>query len=318
MQAINRMIDKRGNTMSKCTVTGRGYEDLKKLYLIDERRYLRPSTTWLSVGEGLSDYASKTRKKSGVVFVAIDPIYKIGSKILQKDPEKVKTAVKETLGEVLYADNSENPIVKSPDGTPHKTKREFPLSEPDWLVAGNGFNLPFKGKSFDFIVSSFLLEHSNYQKLLPELLRVLKNDGEIRSYGCRFNIFTDRKIAIASKEFKVERINKFEYQGYWSPIPGFPSTFNLTKIKGFRSVNSYLVIDEYPGNREKRFHPDLRIARMIVHRKDDKRPTFSNLREDILVARIIPNSRHRDDQNNYWDSERKRLRYPYAYRIENE
>ena len=149
-------------------VTPREYSDVAHGLRLPED-YFTPGMQVLSVGEGFSDFARKLHDEKGVGVYSLDPIYRLGKSILNKDPNQVQKAIQEAYGRHIRFEYFNRP--------------ELPLPDPKRIVAGSIYNLPFKDRSFDRIVSYSVLDHLDLAEALPEVARVLRPGGEARFAG---------------------------------------------------------------------------------------------------------------------------------------
>jgi len=136
---------------------------------------IRSGDKVLSVGEGLSNFSRTLMAETGAMVIAADAGYSLFS---PKDtPEQARAKIeaggqKVVIGNNLFSSDLDNTLA------PPQKEGEEQLS-----VAANVYELPFDDNSIDQIVSTHLLEHIDFSRALPEMLRVLKTNGEIRFGG---------------------------------------------------------------------------------------------------------------------------------------
>lgn len=172
--------------------------------------YFRPGQHVLSVGEGLSNFARKVRDEFGASVTAIDPIYSLGKEILTLDKEIIKQRLDEYYGDgVRYIDFR-------PKLADWPAEEQVP--DPSQLVAGSVYELPFKNKSFDTIVSNRLMEHINFAQAIPELMRVIKSEGEIRFGDCLISAVPRQQLLLPGR---AERTEEGGDKIMIHPSPGF-------------------------------------------------------------------------------------------------
>lgn len=163
------------------TVTGREYELVfEGLNLPDT--YLTSGSVVLSVGEGLSGFARGLKRHYPVQAVALDPLYR-NPDVVSKEPKVVKAILEEDYGTRLrYVEHQSN------------DPKTVPLPDAKRALAGSVYSLPFFNNSVDLIVGYGVVEHIDWLQAVPELLRVVKDSGEIRVSGVGgawFNNSTD-------------------------------------------------------------------------------------------------------------------------------
>ncbi len=182
----------------KIIVTARSFEEvMTDLRLPDS--YFTPNQKVLSVGEGLSSFAS-TLKEKGVSCVAVDQIYALGSRLLdsqtmaEAEDELNLSSQKPIHVAQMDIDNRQGDLVireRRPDI--------------DQMVAADAAALPFPNECFDVVVAEYLTLYVDLEKTIPELIRVLKPGGEIRLGGVGLGLLINQKII--DDKFNVEGRN---------------------------------------------------------------------------------------------------------------
>jgi SAM-dependent methyltransferase len=275
-------------------LTGRDYDTvLKNLRLPDY--YFAPGVMVLSVGEGLSDFARRLHDERGVDIVAADPIYALGGDVLQSDPVRVFTFLKQKFGKHVDVDNAADPggIRSYGNGGRDFGDRRFPLPDPGRIHSVSIYDLSsyFGDEAFDLIVSHKLFEHIDFERALPELFRVLKPAGEIRMFGLNLNVLTDSSVVLDS-ELIMENSN----EGHWEPHPGLANAFDLPETN---KLSMYARISSFPKAKIARHFPKMRTADMLILRMDktwpgiaQDEPSLPNHIGDLV--KIIPGTQHTD------------------------
>lgn len=146
-------------------VTDRTYTEVIDGLSIPENLFEGKKT--LSIGEGLSDFANGLAD-NGFDIVAVDRIYHLGDKVLNKTKPNEYTLLDKNTSFKSYklSDNKHF-------DPPNKSKVN--------IGAADANALPFDDGRFQLVVSNRLFEHINMSKALPEMLRVLdSNNGEVR------------------------------------------------------------------------------------------------------------------------------------------
>lgn len=257
----------------KTIVACRDYESvLNGLKIPDD--YFVEGEKVLSVGEGFSNFSKKLHEEKSVDSIAIDPIYEIHGKtiknedgteekinIFQSDPKKIAESLYKFYGHsVRFDDIRGEGTFEFPNG------EEIPLLDPERSIAASVYKLPFPDNHFDKIVSYRVFEHIDFSKALPELLRVIKEGGEIRMAGLCLSVFPSKKKLTAT---------------IWEPsLDGmYLETFHHLEVeKSFDSmiendsISSYIFVDDYFTTKINRNLPDIRRGSALIIRKDNQWP----------------------------------------------
>lgn len=192
-----------GNITDKMWVTPRSYELVAKSLGLDMEN-LKSGTKILSIGEGRSDFASVINKKfeeKNITAVALDPIYSIANPKLSEEKfvDSIKSSglsVKVGMPEHLASNTSFANLQDS-----YKNRLD---------VAGTIYQLPFAAESFDLIVLPSVFEYVDLNKAMPELLHVLKKNGEVRINRTQFSIIIENEDHFDEfvEEENVEEVEK--------------------------------------------------------------------------------------------------------------
>lgn len=215
----------------------------------------------LSVGEGLSDFARKLHENYDVNVISVDPIYALGLKLFHKDPMVVERILTEAYG--TYVE------LMSADGWGVNYSERLPLPDPKRVIAGSVYKLGFPDNSFSKILSYRMFEHIDFALALPELLRLLKENGEIRMGGLRLHADLN-KFTLSDQEIIMHN----SMEGYSSPHPGLGSSLDTLVNK--RGVSTYALITTSPGAKVGRAYPNVKIGTVLIIRNDNKIPLISD------------------------------------------
>jgi len=142
--------------------------------------------SFLTMKHSLSEKVLPKRVRE-ILASEIDPAFSLRARFIAHElfTKKPKSVLDAGCGRGFYVNlASYAPFIKKIDGIDINEKyleRARILEKRDKRVTihqGSIYKLPFKDKSFDFIVASEILEHlSDDRKALVELYRVLKKDG---------------------------------------------------------------------------------------------------------------------------------------------
>lgn len=243
--------------------------------------YFAPGMKVLSIGEGLSGFAKGLHDQFQVDVVAADPIYSLGDKVVGRSPDETKKAIKAEWGGLINF----NPFESKELGSSMQNE-VLPQIDKSKLVAASVYELPFRNEHFDKIISHRLVEHIDLAKALPELLRVLKPDGEIRMAGVQMFAIPEQFRLLKSG------LRAVEGGGPWRSIVeevirgNIPQTFEW--LVGNPGVKTYVVFDRLPRIHVSLLDNNMRgvcNAGIMVFRKDNITPAkppsydFRNLQE---------------------------------------
>ncbi len=155
-------------------ITPRGFEEVRDGLALPMSE-VRSDMMVLSIGEGLSDFARTLCEKTGAKVVAVDPVYNVihPSDGLREASDKLQKRGMRPVEIYQQVCSIAPPL---------------PRGERPRAVAATIYELPIGDRSVDLIVANRLLEHIDIGKALPELLRVLKQDGEIRFGTTRLHL----------------------------------------------------------------------------------------------------------------------------------
>ncbi|OGY12684.1 MAG: hypothetical protein A3A58_00275 [Candidatus Blackburnbacteria bacterium RIFCSPLOWO2_01_FULL_41_27] len=151
-------------------VSGRPFEAVWNNLQLTEQA-IAPGSKVLSVGEGLSDFARKLEMRTNSKVWALDLIYRHGTELFKQNPAEVYKYLSERYKGLLK---------------PKLGNKNFPNRKQ--LIAGDIHDLPFSDSTLDLVIGSTVFEHLNLERALPELVRVLKNSGELRLSGCLLDL----------------------------------------------------------------------------------------------------------------------------------
>ena len=235
-------------------ISNRSHEFVYKSLRLSEENFF-PQSRVLSIGEGLSDFSSKLHEK-GIDVVAIDPLYAIGKNLFGKSIDETCEIVSRWYqGKVVFRDYRHEETIS---GIP---------KEP--LVAGSVYSLPFPDKSFTHLFGHRIFEHLDLSRALPEMIRVLKDDGEIRLGGVQLSAFPkDEKLMTGTLQYNPDT-STF----YYIPAKKIQETFfDLSTTQNLPNV--YVVLDCLPRMAEVQNQGAL-VAGLMIIRKDDTVPTYT-------------------------------------------
>lgn len=232
-------------------VSNREYEEVSSELRLSQDYFL-PGSKVLSVGEGLSNFAS-TLSERGVDIIAVDPIYSLGNEIFEKstsDTERVIT--QKYRRKVRFKDYRYKGLASNRPKEP--------------LVAGSVYELPFSDDSFTNVLGYRIFEHIDLSIALPEMARVLKKTGEIRLGGALLNaIPNEGKLLTGILQYDGS-IGNF----YFSCANKLKEAF--LKLSGMGNLlKAYVVLDGLPGRSEVR-NTGAYVAGTMIIRKDDVIP----------------------------------------------
>ncbi|GEM_PF-2596474 len=236
------------STREEIVVSARDYEHVLSGLMMPEEYFL-PGAKIVSVGEGLSSFISELNQKFDVEGIAFDPMYQHGPK---KEIQKQLTE-----GQMVYAHLRED---KETDSEKGPAENE--------MVAGSVYDFPFKDRSLDLVIASYIAEHINLKRALPEMVRALKVGGEIRFSAAHFDIDPNEKIFLPFKT---------EYDGYEGTT--FPSqTKDASEAIKWalkqQGLSLYVVTNGYNHRSEVRSEGLINSGLFIV-RKDSKAPVVT-------------------------------------------
>lgn len=256
-------------------VTGREYSLVSSSLRIPDND-LNPNTHILSVGEGLSDYVKRLHEKYQVNAVALDPIYALGNEILNSDPRAVQIVLKKYYkNQFIY--ESEFQIDKQSLSLPDTTQ----------MIAGSVYNLPFTNESFNLVVSNRMAEHVNLFKAIPELLRVMKSDGELRISGLSFTADPlNKKLYPRSIKFS----GKKEDYGYFfeESLDAIDALHDLIQQK---ALNAYVILNSLPKRSEVRDELNLYSVGLLIITRDNHNPQLTPWLESDTQA-VLPSGKN--------------------------
>ena len=162
-------------------VTARKYKSVMASLCLPDNYFL-PGQKVLSVGEGLSDFSRELHHK-GVNSVAVDLIYAFGSKSTSLNKAINGLRNEETTINVLdYREsmNIKNPVLHGP--------------EIGRIAAADAAKLPFPDNNFDTVAANHITAYIDWEKTLPELVRVVKQGGEVRLGGVGLKILYNHRL----------------------------------------------------------------------------------------------------------------------------
>ncbi|MCL5784611.1 MAG: methyltransferase domain-containing protein [Patescibacteria group bacterium] len=248
-------------------VSPREYEIVeKKLHI--PRSYFVSHARVLSVGEGLSDYSKKLGRKYKVDAIALDPIYELGKRILNKDPKKVAKILQKEYGEAVEYIGLQQNFDK------------VPLPEKKRMIAGSTYNLPFSDAAFDLVVTNRMVEHIDLSKALPELVRVLKPSGELRMAG----MFMVAQLGTGTLyPYQIEFSGSLLDWGYHT-IQTLGTDKAFEWLQSQSALKAYVVADKLPRRSEVRDGFKAYEVGVLMIRKDDQIPQVESLPQEDMPA----------------------------------
>lgn len=127
---------------------------------------------------------------------------------------------------------------------------EFLHAKTDQFVTCKAEQLPFENNFFDYVIGSAVLHHTNLEKALPEIFRVLKNGGSYigvwelaipRTLG----VFWGSRFGLAGRTEKDKGVKEGNYGlGQWMKFfnnAGFKEvTFNLEKDPNYKHYHWFI------------------------------------------------------------------------------
>ncbi len=293
-------------------VTTREYEAVAEILSLPEN-YFKKNDKILSIGEGFSNFVQKLRDDEIEAF-GLDPVYRIhgeevnGEKIdiFDTSPAFLENKVNKVFSGAYFSNikntNPREPVSDKNGGIFLPSEEKFKLN-PESLVAGSVYKIPFEEESFDKILLSRSFEHINFEKALPELMRVLKKDGEIR-IGAPIIFILNNAKKLISKQFKVEEYsyekngtkrdeNGFRLNYYFKENLNLGNSFNM--LKDDEGISVYLEVQRASENKmdkaeafflENQCHGDKVVSvSSFVIRKDSVRPKFEE-KDEIKIMKL--------------------------------
>lgn len=166
---------------SPVVITGRTYQEIAGDMLFPSH-YFTSNQRALSIGEGLSNFARTVHNQWGTNMLAVDPVYSIpgilelGTLVDHADglglrpSDEIITRIEDQI-RMTWGENYGL-------GSFNLNQTEGPI--PSKVIAASATDLPFKNGSIDTIVSYRFLQHVDTDRAVPEMMRVLRYDGEAR------------------------------------------------------------------------------------------------------------------------------------------
>lgn len=261
--------------ISQVHVSARSFEVIKKVLAYPESELKKGKV--LSIGEGLSDYACKLHQQMGVDAIAIDPIYELGLEIFTTDKDKIKKLLTEKYGKrVIF-----NPL-RDEIGFPSAEQTKVQPPNQGKIMAASVYELPFKSEAFTHIVLYRTIQHLEPKDALPEMIRVIKPDGEIRMGGLPIEASIFRG-ELYPGQFKLKRgMEGNEFRPYGSFLK--PMMEYLAKNPELRA---YIIVDVLNSQGDKIWQ-DLVSPRSLVIRKDGNLPKTADLRTEVWKINPTP------------------------------
>lgn len=250
-------------------VTHRDYEEVVGDLRIPEN-FLTPGEKVMSLGEGVSGFAKGLAiRHPKIEVIATDLIYGVAA---ARDPKKGASELSESI-KTPVPTYSALPFIYGKEKDLKKTFNKLRKDKPpnlEFLAAMAG-KLPFADKSFNKIFSNRLLEHVNFAKILPELLRVLKDDGEIRMGGVVIQIALPDKLLPFNLKY-----NGASAQYYTDDRASGGLKDWMRVLESFPNVQTYIFTIDYV-HRSEVWRIGIRTGSPLVFRKDDKIPRIEAL-----------------------------------------
>lgn len=234
-------------------VSNRKYEEVLKGLRIPGD-YFSSESRVLSVGEGLSDFASVLHQK-GINIIALDPIYSLGKELFGKSVADTKKIIEERYsGRIRFIDYRFDE--KAASGQ---------LEEP--LVAGDVYSMPFPDGSLTNILGYKIFEHVDLSRALPEMVRVLADGGEIRLGGVMLAANPkERKLLPGFLEF-----DSLSGSFYLVKANNIKEAFS--KLSADNSLRLYVILDELHRRHWVR-ETGAYMAGVMIIRKDTVTPSY--------------------------------------------
>ena len=239
-------------------VSNRKYEEVSRDLRLPENCF-SPNSRVLSVGEGLSGFASKL-KQEGIEIVALDPIYSMGRELFGKSiPDTEKIIQNRYKGRVKFVDYRFEKIASDQPEEP--------------LIAGSVHSMPFPDDTFTHVFGHRIFEHVDLSEVLPEMVRVLKKGGEIRLGGVMLSALAEEKKLLAGM---------YQYDGlsgglHFESAKGMMEAF--LALSRNKDLKMYVILDGLPHRSEVR-ETGSYIAGVIVIRKDNEIPKYTSFSEE--------------------------------------
>lgn len=155
----------RGNPKEETVVTLRGYDEVRQDLFLDVDG-IQEGSRIVSVGEGFSDFAQTLQHETHTRVLAIDPVYGYAH---PQDGVELASQKIENAG-VGRINRLEQVVVKP-----------FPPGKLPEFAAASVYDLSFiPDGAIDLVLANRVLEHVDASKAIPELVRIVRPDGEVR------------------------------------------------------------------------------------------------------------------------------------------
>jgi|GEM_PF-6686812 len=166
-----------GNPKESIDITGRNSEIVIEELSLDLNAQPHGANV-LILGEGFSDFGVKLQEqRQDLSILVADQLY------AYVHPTDSPDVIKQKLKSVGI-----NAYVSQTSALADASKKVSSSEKQPMYVAADIYKLPLADASIDVVYLNHVLEHIAFDKALPELVRVLKQRGEIRFGGTPFTI----------------------------------------------------------------------------------------------------------------------------------
>ena len=271
-----------GNPRPFIDITGRKSATVENELSLDLKT-IPPGATVVSFGEGFSDFAVRLQeKRPDISVVAIDRLYAHANP--KDSPEEIKRKLKTAGFE---------PQVWSGNQWSDAPSRASTAEKQPLYIASDLYKLALADASVDVVYLNHVLEHIDFGKALPELLRVVKENGEIRFGGTPFTIKNkDGKFVLY-----LGTITRDTYDG--SVLRG-PDSKTFTEGLRTLAAEADTAMFTYLSQTDARPEgpaPTLLEIRTLVIKKGEQPPIFNEKLGALAgrTFRVLPNTLNSDD-----------------------
>jgi hypothetical protein len=245
------------------TLSNRDYYAVRAGLRIPED-YFQPGEKVLSVGEGLSDFARRVRDEGGVDIIAADPIYSLGKEILTSDRDTIDRQLEDRFGDRV--------------GYRHHVRVDAnSLPDPEHIVAASVYQLPFKDHSFNKVVSFRLQEHLDLSVAVPEMIRVLREHGEVRMGDCLLMARPKRSELFPGRVYLDNK-----KVAYFDEARGFAGAVDA--LRGEEKYQVYTQMTVLPRDPIIREDLEMYVAGTLIIRNDEEIPQCRGFTDDEMKS----------------------------------
>lgn len=255
-------IERIGEKDADVIITGRPYQEVVKSLALNQEEQ-QEGKIFLSLGDGLSDFAPKFEEDTGATVITSDPIYKVIHPL---------DSTKEAKDKVAAAGLEGIKITSNPKKIPSPEAREHAK-----VIKRKGANvvvdvraLPFADKTLDGIFSAHALRYIDLTQCIAEFVRVLKDSGEMRFGHPGFEaVFTDQEVMVYPDKKHADK--------YRNKLILFLENFS-------EELHYYVLINQAENSSAGT------VQTLVVSRKDEIPRFTSSVAEGVkqIVARINP------------------------------